>query len=317
MSYLDDLRKSRDKPQVAYQEFALSTRKYPNHLFCFFEGKDNSYYVSRIKRFTEDFHPIKCGGKQSVLDVYALITGRSEYKNYKLGFFIDRDFNKPIGKLEPSIFETPCYSIENLYVSVEVFKEILTHEFHLSEMSDKLFETILSLYNERQQEFHKAVLLFNSWYSCLVGKREKAGIEIGVNLADKLPREFVKISLTSVSMHHDLEKIKNTFPDAIEIDEKELEKRIRRFEGLEHHKIFRGKYELEFLLQMIKHILADSYGHKSVIKEKINFSFGDGSGLNHQQALNIFEAYAETPRSLLDYLKEVTSNGDSENEGKF
>ena len=316
MSYLDDLRKSRNKPQVAYQEFALSTRKYSNYLFCFFEGRDNAYYVPRIKRFINEFHTVKCGGKQSVLEVYALITGRNEYKSYRLGFFIDRDFNKPVSKLVPPIFETPCYSIENLYVSVEVFKEILEHEFHLS-INDKLFETLLSLYSERQQEFHKAALLFNAWYSCLVDRRENESIETGVTLADKLPSGFVKISLTDVSMHYDLAKIKGTFPNATEIDEKELEKRIHRFEGLEHHKIFRGKYELEFLLQMIKHILADSYNHKSVVKEKINFSFGDGSGLNHQQALNIFEAYAETPKSLLDYLKEVTNNGDSENEGKF
>lgn len=64
MLYLEQLRKSRNKPQVAYQEFALSTRQKPKHLFCFFEGKDNAYYVSRINRFTDDFYPIKCGGKK-------------------------------------------------------------------------------------------------------------------------------------------------------------------------------------------------------------------------------------------------------------
>ncbi|MCC5917415.1 MAG: hypothetical protein JJU02_08830 [Cryomorphaceae bacterium] len=59
MTYLEQLRKSKSKPQVAYQEFALSTRKNPEHLFCFFEGKDNAYYVSRIKRFTESYYPVK------------------------------------------------------------------------------------------------------------------------------------------------------------------------------------------------------------------------------------------------------------------
>jgi hypothetical protein len=49
MSYIEELRKSKDKPQVVFQEFALSTRKFPKYLFCFFEGKDNAYYVSRIK----------------------------------------------------------------------------------------------------------------------------------------------------------------------------------------------------------------------------------------------------------------------------
>ena len=53
MSYIEELRQSKNKAQVAYQEFALSTKKLPTHLFCFFEGKDNPYYVPRIKRFTE------------------------------------------------------------------------------------------------------------------------------------------------------------------------------------------------------------------------------------------------------------------------
>jgi hypothetical protein len=66
MSYLDELRASRNKPQVAYQEFALHTRKVKEGLFCFFEGKDNAYYIQRIRKFTEKYHPINCGGRESV-----------------------------------------------------------------------------------------------------------------------------------------------------------------------------------------------------------------------------------------------------------
>ena len=90
MSYLDELRKSKDKPQVA--EFALSTGRYPRHLFCFFEGKDNAYYVPRIKRYTDEYLPIKCGGRENVL---RLISNRSEYAVYKTAYFVDRDFNEP------------------------------------------------------------------------------------------------------------------------------------------------------------------------------------------------------------------------------
>lgn len=97
MTYAEELRQSRNKPQVAFTEFANATRKNSNHLFCFFEGTDNAYYVSRIKRFTENYYPVKCGGKQSVIDVHTLITGKEEYRKYKLGFFIDRDFNSTIG----------------------------------------------------------------------------------------------------------------------------------------------------------------------------------------------------------------------------
>jgi hypothetical protein len=43
----------------------------------------------------------------------------------------------------------------------------------------------------------------------------------------------------------------------------------------------------------------------SVIKVKINTSFGDGSSLNQKLLLNLFSAYAETPPELVNYLKIV------------
>jgi len=115
MSYLQQLRQSRNKAQVAFHEFTLSTREFPTHLFCFFEGKDNAYYVPRIKQFTTQY-------------LHRLIAQKTEYDKYKVGFFIDRDFNKELPLIYPPIFETPCYSIENLYVSKDVFKEILINE---------------------------------------------------------------------------------------------------------------------------------------------------------------------------------------------
>jgi len=307
MTYAEELRQSRNKPQVAFTEFANATRKNPEHLFCFFEGKDNAYYVSRIKRFTENYYPVKCGGKQSVLDVYALITGKKEYRKYKFGFFIDRDFNTSIGAKTPPIYETPCYSIENLYVSISVFKEILTNEFHLSEVSDSNFKKLVDLYEQRQKEFHNSVLLFNSWYACLIEKRENENRQTGVTLDDKLPNNFIDTSLNEVKSSYDFQKIKETFPNAIEVDYAEIEKKMKLFQGEEMHKVFRGKYELEFLIKMIREILKDSRTEKKVVSSKIDFSFGDGSNLGQQQTLNIFEAYAETPKNLLDYLKFIVN----------
>jgi hypothetical protein len=220
MSYLDKLRESRDRPQVAYQEFALHTGKVQEGLFCFFEGKDNAYYVPRIKKFIEKYHPITCGGRESVLAVYKLILNHSEYNRYKKAFFIDRDFNEPLPSCNPPIFETPCYSIENFYVSVDVFKQILINEFHLSEFSDRSFQVCLQLFEARQKEFHQATSLFNAWYACLIEIRNTEQKKIGVNLGNKLPKGFVNFSLELVSENYDLEKIQQTFENALEVQKK-------------------------------------------------------------------------------------------------
>lgn len=307
MSYLEKLRKSREKPQVAYQEFVLHTRKNKDGLFCFFEGKDdNAYYIPRVKKFINKYHPISCGGREKVLKVYKLITIHPEYLKYKKAFFIDRDFNKPLNSQNPPIFETPCYSVENFYVSVDVFQEILKNEFHLSEVSDDAFQVCIKLFIDRQKEFHQAMTLFNAWYACLIDIKNIENKQTGVNLSEKLPKNFIDFTLEKVSAQYDIETIKKIFANALEVEESILKKKIVEFKNCEHHKIFRGKYEMEFLLTIIELILQDSSDSKKYIKDKIKFAFGEK--LNNQQALKVFSAYAETPESLDNYLKQVTKS---------
>ena len=303
---VDDLRKSKDIAQVAFTEFTLSTREYPDSLFCFFEGKDNPYYVPRIKHYTSNYYPISCKGREKVIKVHSLISEKSEYNSYKKAFFIDRDFHKPLEQVNPPIFETPCYSIENFYVSVGVFKEILLNSFHLTEYDNGIvIENCLSLYEQRQAEFHKATLLFNAWYACLIEIRDQTGQTTGVTLDEKFPRDFVKISLESVTSSYNQETIQRKFPNAIPVDQNTLNNKIQEFENCDQCKTFRGKYEMQFLTTIIRLLIEDSINPKSVINSRINFDFS--SNLTNDQAINVFSGYAETPESLKEYLTTVLS----------
>jgi hypothetical protein len=312
MSYLETLNKSKDKPQVAYQEFMLQTRQNTDGLFCFFEGKDNAYYSPRIKRFTDKYHPIMCGGRDKVLEVHRLINCHREYDKYKKAFFIDRDFNKPLPPYNPPVFETPCYSIENFYVSVDVFREILKNEFHLSEVSDPVFQVCMTLFKQRQEEFHQAVVVFNASYACLIEIRNKTGNKTGVNLDDKFPKNFIKISLDLVEQKYDFDKIKQTFPKALEFSEELLNSKIVEFRNCNHANVFRGKYEMWFLLVFLRLIVIDSNKSQEFIGQKLTFKFNNDYSTNNpiltnEQALTVFSGYAETPEVLNEYLKQVNS----------
>ena len=294
---VDDMRNSRMKRVVAFNEFMNSTGKLPNHLFCFFEGKDNPYYVPRIKVHTINFHPIKCGARSKVLEVYNLIKNQTVYNRYKKAFFIDKDFNETLSIQIPPIFETECYSIENLYVSPTVFKEILSNEFHLSETTNPLHKKYFDLYKERQEEFHQTILLFNAWYACLISTRNTKLIETGVQLDDKLPKGLITVSINSIEQNYDLEILKNKFPMASIVSINDLKDKILEFENGNQLKLFRGKYELEFLIKFIDCMLAESKTNK----ESLKFSFG--SPLTIQQAISVFSTYAETPECLNEYIK--------------
>jgi hypothetical protein len=265
--------------------------------------------VPRIKRFTDKYHPIKCGGREKVLAVQQLIANHTEYDRYKKAFFIDRDFNAPLLPAFSSIFETPCYSVENFYISIAVFKEILTNEFHLSEVTDKvIFDNCVSIFSARQAEFHQAICLFNAWYACLIDLKNSIGTQTGVKLGDKFPKKFIEFTLKSVKSQYDITTIQSLFPTATQVETEKLHAKVLIFQHCEHHKVFRGKYELEFLIEFLRLLLKDAVTPKVIFKTKtkLNFAFGDASGLNNEQVINIFSGYAETPESLIEYLKQRT-----------
>jgi hypothetical protein len=274
-------------------------------LFCFFEGErgsDNSYYIPRIKQFTDNYYTINCKGKEKVLKVHELIKAHREYDKYKKAFFIDRDFDKPLPAHKPPIFETPCYSIENFYVSIGVFKEILKNTLQISEV-DNAYEICLKLFTERQKEFHLAVTLFNAWYACLIDLRSSTGNKIGAILDEKFPRNFLAFTLKSITTNYDLKKIKQKYPDALEVTETMLDSKVREFSKCNQQKVFRGKYEMQFVVKLIELILQDSSTTKEFLKRKIKFAFG---GVSHAQAISVFSPYAETPNSLMKYLTHIT-----------
>ncbi|MFM7408114.1 MAG: DUF4435 domain-containing protein [Cuspidothrix sp.] len=251
-----------------------------------------------------------CGGRDKVLEVYRLITIHREYDKYKKAFFIDRDFNEPLLPHNPPIFETPCYSIENFYVSVNVFKELLKNEFHLSEVSDPDFQVCMTLFKDRQEEFHKATALFNAWYACLIAIRNTTATETSVNLDDNFPKDFITFNLESVTANYDLEKIKQTFPNAPDVEEDILNNKIAEFTNCEHYQVFRGKYEMWFLLVFLRLILIDSNRSKLFITAKLSFTFNNDYTsrnpiLSNEEALKVFSVYAETPQILDDYLTEL------------
>lgn len=304
-SYIQQLRESKDKATVAYQEFVLSTKRYNNHLFCFFEGNDNPYYVPRIKNFTEQIYPINCGGRDKVLKVYELISNHEIYNKYSKAFFIDRDFNSPRQENRDLIYETPCYSIENFYVNQNVFEQILIHDFQFSK-NDENFQICISLFNDRLTEFNSSVTLFNSWYACLIEIRNESGKNTGVQLDEKLPKGFVNIKLQTVDSSYNIDTIKQNFPESTELDEETLNAKIIEFQNCNSELVFRGKYQMEFLITLIQLILNDSKNEQELIKNKINYAF-DGA-LNHKRALSLFTNYATTPESLNDFLHSITLN---------
>ncbi len=295
---VEQLRKAREESaNVAYLTFTRHITQDKIGLFCFFEGKDSPYYYPRIKeKFSGNYYPISCSGKNKVLKVYELIDGHREYDIYRKAFFVDRDFDFPL--LNPKIYETPCYSIENLYTSSNVFKEILKSEFSFAE-TDEDFLRCLQVYTDLQKDFHEAITLFNAWYACLIYLRNTTQQQTGVHLEDSFPREFITISLAGIMIKYDILAIKAKYPNALDVADDVLQQKIGDFNTQNKGQVFRGKYELDFMLKMINCLIEDSKTTKAFISKPIKYN------TTNTQAISQFSQYAETPTELTEYLKKV------------
>jgi len=292
------MRIARESPIVAFTTFALHIAQNKSGFFCFFEGKDSGYYVPRIKiHYSGNYFPIRCESKKNVIKVFTLIGAHPEYQEYKIGYFVDRDFNTPLDIA--SIYETPCYSIENFYTSSEVFGEILKSELGITEIENS-FIKCLELYKNLQESFHDSVALFNAWYACYIEKCILLNSAREVKLGSKLPSEFIKISLQGIEKFYDLNSIKEKYPVTIPIDDEEITKRMELHKYENRGLIFRGKFELNFMLTILTELINDSNKNRDYITTPINY------GINNNLAISHFSQYAITPSCLNTYINSIT-----------
>ena len=297
---VNTLRASRDKAVVVFTELTRLYKQYPSALYCFFEGEDGKYYGIRIKNITrpeKDFY-LPCKGKEGVLGIHRMLSARKYYANIRAAYFIDRDFDKPISEIGLNgIYETPCYSIENFYTSVQCFSEILRTEFKLIE-SDENFEKCVSLYVRLQEEFHNAVELLNTWIAC---QRDKSS---PLNISKRSVLDFVKIDLNQITKKYVIDDLYSIFPGAIAISQEELDARLTELRSSTRQKSFRGKFEIEFLrkfLEKLKHEANTANYHYFTRKVKVVLS------LSESNIISDLSQYADTPDCLDSYLKSFIS----------
>ncbi len=296
MSRVEVLNDARREWSVAFREFVQIHKSKPHCLFCFFEGEDVKYYGFRIAENLSadiEWEGINCGGKQVVLAIYHLFKEHENlsYQQAQKAFFVDKDFDEPLAKdVRQAIYETPCYSIENFYTTLECFKNILKYEFKISEFSEEdksLFQQCLNFFEETQSAFHEAMIEFNAWVR-LVRKNK-----IKVNINNYSIDQLVKIEINGVvEKCYTLADLPESSKISTEIDE------ISRL-FTNYHYEFRGKQELQFFIKFLIKLKDDlcctqpKYFNNT---RKISFQIPTS---NYLSALT---HYAYTPECLRNYL---------------
>lgn len=283
-----DLLNKAKSPKVAFHRFVLlHGKEHSTDLFCFFEGSDSQYYFPRINIYNQNHHPIICGNKKTVFEVYDFI--KFKYPTYKTSFFVDSDFDDNNQKVD--LYTTCGYSIENFYCTENVINRILKNEFFLK-VTDSEYIRLMDLFNKRQKEFHQATSLFNLWYFSAKQKAKTLNQSTNVCLDEKFPKDFISFSFHSITSDYSLQDIKEKFPDAIDVTEEDLNRNKEFFFSKEPTLRFRGKYEIEFIIKYLNFIITDANTTKAILKKKTKFK------IDSALVLSQLSQYAETTNNL-------------------
>lgn len=295
---VNNLRDSRGKAVAVFVEFTRLYKQDESALYCFFEGEDSKYYGIRIKNIVRPEKDIylRCNGKEGVLGIYRMLSSRKHYANARTAYFVDRDFDKSIyEKGMSAIYETPCYSVENFYTSVQCFSEILRNEFKLTE-SDENFERCISLYTKIQEEFHNAVELLNAWIACHRDKSSK------LNISDIRLLHLINIDLNQALAIYTIDDLCNMFPDIPTLSEQELDAKKSELLANIRQKSFRGKFEVDFLFTFLQKLISEAnQGTYPYFTRKVKVVLS----LTKKTIISDLSQYADTPDCLYSYLESL------------
>lgn len=301
MTTVDQLRAARSKAPVKYKEFTTLYKEFGSEpIYFLFEGEDSKYYGIRIETIVEPSitpHFLNCGGKEEVLRFYKILKFHEEYKDVRFAYFIDRDFDQSIEADE--IYETPCYSIENFYTSLEAFQRILEREFNLSRR-DLDFKKCSELYQTRQKEFHNKTRLLNAWVACQRDYSKVALEYKRANIKDLKIEDLVLVDLDSVISNYTIDILNARCPQAFHPPEEVINQKLAEFESFETQKHFRGKFEIFFLFKFVTKLAqAANNADTRYFSKKIKVSLN----IQTKTIISNFSHHADTPDCLKRYLK--------------
>lgn len=287
------------KNSVAVHFFNFTSAIANNKLPICFEGEEDIlYYRERIEIYFNNFAKIVCGGKKQVLALRDEIKD-SEYKNKKCLYFIDCDFDDNTNLInQDDIYITPCYSIENLYISDNCFSKILSDEFGINGDDTKystLFNEIKSYYKDKKNEFLKEITEFNYLIYLITIKN------FSISFNNTKMSDLIEIKLNEINKKSDLQfhKKEDGFYKILGLSEEDFQKlklelyrSEQYFSNKDLEKYFRGKNLFEFLEYFLKRLKEGKF-YKETCKTKFIVN----------NLISTISKYAETPDCLIKFLQ--------------
>jgi len=304
MSLIESLRSARESYAVKFRDFVRIFTGSPSAVVCFFEGEDVKYYGARIEMLKPQlrWEAINCEGKGSALKLWELISSHELYSQAKTAFFLDPDFDKRETLPQTSnVYVTPCYSVENLYVTEAAAKRILRAEFGVTEVPDEdgSFAKCITLFRRLLSEFLDAIEPANCWILFhRMAESEDKNLR-RLNLGSLNANNLVTVTIGAVRRNYTIFDLQTTTGNTKTVSEDSLSELARSFDRNERHLRFRGKFQAYFMRMFLSCLKRDANDENSQ-----NFARRRNVPLNvsDRNFLSDLAQYADTPDCLRDFI---------------
>ena len=304
MSRVNVLVEARDSLSVKFLEFTRVTSK--GKYAVFFEGEDEKYYSIRINTIRPDikWSSINSGGKAKVLGLRKKIRAHETYRDAACLFFVDADFDDNSNlSIFDDIYVTPCYSVENLYISTDAYSRVLSAEFGIndSKENESCYANSLSIFEKIKAEYIKAIKPFNSLIRELRLMENRGDLEGRLNINNLKFEDLIRIDLNVVEKAYDEENPKSIFPELDEAISVDLNNSEHYFSNISGELWFRGKQNLEFFRVFLTKIKEDrvSKNSRQIFKDKGSVKLQMSKG----NFISELSQYADTPQCLKEFLE--------------
>lgn len=293
---LEQMRKERGTYESVYIQFANSRRYFKTYAFCFYEGEDGKYYNSRIRqKFGDKFITYTVGNKKEVLKLFKRVISENLYDDVCTMFFVDRDYDLSLSGINERLFETPCYSIENLYVQKECLMKILQSEFGLNAI-DSDFQKCLVDFEQRESDFNNQILEFNS---LVYLRRKKSDSNSNCTFGSIKTSHMLKVNVDKVERATKYDETINDIKGKLQFEEREIEEAKEELKEKGDFSVnFRGKNQLDFFVEFIRGLkkLNKEGGYFETKRNNIHINVTSNR-------LSELSQYAVTPHILEEFLE--------------
>lgn len=311
---IEKLRANRSGYAVHWMRFLRLSTRIGDDVICVFEGEDAKYFGWRLDSIAAvSWRPAGVGGRDNVLAILRLSQETSQHYNRSY-FFIDRDFDEDASvPMDPRLYVTPMYAVENFYCTEDAIGRLLRDEFgcplgganeDAMVLSVECHGKIREMFVRVRDSFLAGILDLNAWAVCH-RRREKAKPGAGrLILNDINVLDFVNLEIDSCTISYNLADIhakysKGSFPTE---DEMADARAFLKQRGLLSS--CRGKFLVPFLRAYVNKLKDDAYVHAPSLvtngsKPKIL--------LSERNILSEFTQFADTPNCLKKFLLKMSN----------